>query len=176
MTVEPRIRQVKREIRTLGVVAKRYKDGGSLIIGVVFRGGLYLDGVLKATTHDPDITNTMVEMIKSSPHYPQIRVLILHEALIDEEVRIDPSQLYNEVKRPLILLSDGDFEGEHRPPINVLEVELGGKTVKVIPLGLRGREAEKILMVTTRDGALPEPIRVADLISSALICLDEQKI
>lgn len=176
MSVEPRIRQVKREIRTLGVVAKRCKNGGSLVIGVVFRGGLYLDGVLKATAHDPDITGAMVEMIKSSPHYPQIRVLILHEVLIDEEVRIDPSQLYNEVKRPLILLSDGDFKGEHRAPTEVLEVELGGKTVKVIPLGLRRREAEKILTITTRDGVLPEPIRVAELISSALICLEEQKI
>lgn len=174
MGIEPRIRQVKREIRTLGIVAKRYKDGGSLVIGVVFRGGLYLDGVLKAKAHEPDITSTMIEMIKSSPHYPQIRVLILHEALIDEEVRIDPSQLYNEVKRPLVLLSDGGFMDEHRA--QALEVELGGKTVKVIPLGLRGREAEKILTITTRDGGLPEPIRVADLISSALICLDEQKI
>ncbi len=176
MSVEPRIRQVKREIRTLGVAVKGFKNGGSLIIGVVFRGGLYLDGILKATAHDPDITCTMVEMIKSSPHYPQIRVLILHEQLIDEAVRIDTPHLYNEVKRPLILLSDGDFKGEHRASTEILEVELGGKTVKVLPLGLRRREAEKILTITTRDGGLPEPIRVADLISSALIRLEEQKI
>jgi endonuclease V-like protein UPF0215 family len=55
-------------------------------------------------------------------------------------------------------------------------VELGGKPVTVIPFGLGRREAERILMITTRDDVLPEPIRVAELICSALIGLDEQKV
>lgn len=175
MKTGPRIRQVKREIRTLGVVAKRYKTG-SLAVGVIFRGGLYLDGVIKATANSPDITNTIVEMIKSSPHYPQIRVIIIHEGLI-EEVKVDPSKLYGEVMRPLLLLSDEEFSvKEYKASRGTLEVKLGDKTVNVMPFGLGRREAEKILMITTRNGALPEPIRVAELISSALLAMEKQKV
>lgn len=177
MGIEPRIRQVKREIRTLGLVAKRYKSGGSLAVGVIFRGGLYLDGVIKATVQGPDISNPVAEMIRSSRHYPQIRVIIIHEALIDEGMRVDPSKIYGEAMRPIIYLSDGGLPGDGcMASKGGFEVRLGDKTVNVMPLGLGRREAEKILRITTMDGALPEPIRVAYLISSALLELEEQKV
>jgi hypothetical protein len=80
MTLKSRIRQVKREIRALGIVAKGLRGGGGLAVGVIFRGGLYLDGVIKAKAHGPDITGAVAEMIKASPHYPQIRVLLINEA------------------------------------------------------------------------------------------------
>jgi endonuclease V-like protein UPF0215 family len=175
MTLKSRIRQVKREIRALGIVAKGLRGGGGLAVGVIFRGGLYLDGVIKAKAHGPDITGAVAEMIKASPHYPQIRVLLINEALIDKEARIDPSKLHIDVMRPLILLSERGPD-EWGAPWDASRVELGGKPVTMIPFGLGRREAERILMITTRDDVLPEPIRVAELICSALIGLDEQKV
>ncbi len=178
MRAESRIRQVKREIRALGIAVKKRKDGGSLVVGVVFRGGLYLDGVMKVAAYGPDITSTVAEMVKSSPHHPQIRVLLLSEDLLVEEAKIAPSKLSLEVMRPLILLSSRGFASpyEHNAQREPFEVNLGFKNFHVMTFGLGRREAEGILRMTTRDGVLPEPLRVADMVSSALIGLDEQKV
>ena len=175
MTPRSRIRQVKREIRALGIVSKGLRGGGGLAVGVIFRGGLYLDGVIKAKAHGPDITGALAEVIKASPHYPQIRVLLIHEALIDEGARIDPYKLHMDVMRPLVLLSERGPE-EWGAPRDASRVEIRSKPVTVIPLGLGRREAERIVMITTGDDVLPEPIRVAELICSALMGLDEQKV
>jgi len=48
-----RLRQIKKEIRVIGVAAK-CDAGGITIIGVVFRGNLWLDGVLRTRSVGAD--------------------------------------------------------------------------------------------------------------------------
>jgi endonuclease V-like protein UPF0215 family len=75
-------RVIKPEIRVLGV-----DDGGFVphveglvpIIGVVFRGGYWLDGVLSTEVEVDgfDATNKIAGMIVDSSHFKQLRIIML---------------------------------------------------------------------------------------------------
>ncbi len=75
-----RLRQIKKEIRVLGVAARR-DPGAYTIIGVVYRGSLWLDGVLKTHSKGADITEPIAEMLKRSPHSGQVRVISTQPSL-----------------------------------------------------------------------------------------------
>jgi len=177
-----RIRQVKREIRVLGIAVKPSGDGGRLhVVGVVFRGRRWLDGVMRTTAHELDVTDRLVEMITASPHHPQIRVLLLNDALIESGASIDPHRLSTGASRPVIVLST-----ERRRPAapeapeeaaaqrSVLKREAGPQAV--LSIGLRSRDAARVLEVSTRDGPIPEALRVAGLVASAVAGCPERNV
>lgn len=165
-----RIRRIKREIRVLGIASK---PRGSLqtVVGVVYRGSLWLDGVLAINLRGDEASPTLkvAEMIRGSSHHPQIRVILLHRELL-RGIRIDPYRLHLEVERPVIALSSGGWPERREEAYSIgFEMEIGGERLRVLSIGLRSREAASILKVATREGEkLPEALRVAGLIASAL--------
>lgn len=177
-----RIRQVKGEIRVLGVAVKPSQGGDTLqVVGVVFRGGRWLDGVMKTTAHGLDLTDRLVEMIMASPHHPQVRVLLLHEALIEGGASVDPYRLSMGISRPVIFLSKAGGEPEAwEAPVEVdaqrFELDREAGSQFVLAIGLRRRTATRVLEVSTRDGMIPEALRVADIVSSAVSGCPEQNI
>ena len=73
---------IKPEIRILGVddgVFTPHKKTLALVVGVVFRGGYWLDGVMhtKVEVDGFDSTQKIVSMIVNSPHHKQLRVIML---------------------------------------------------------------------------------------------------
>ena len=70
---------IKREIRILGIDDSALLDEKVMIVGVVFRGGDWIDGVLRSdiTRDGLDATDVICSMIKESKHYGQLRVLML---------------------------------------------------------------------------------------------------
>lgn len=177
-----RIRQVKREIRVLGVAVKPSGDGGHLhVVGVVFRGRHWLDGVMRTTAHELDITDRLVDMIIASPHHPQIRVLLLNDALIEGGASIDPYRLSSGASRPVIVLS----KERRRPKASgapedaaslrsVPDEEVGPQDV--LSIGLRSQEAARVLEASTRDSPIPEALRVAGLVASAVADCPERNV
>lgn len=169
-----RIRQVKKEIRVLGIAAKSSNRGKNLnIIGVIYRGGLWLDGVLRTTTLGPDITNAAVETITKSSHLYQIRVIILHNDLIEKGALINPCKLAKATSKPVITLSAAEDQNQNIEKCNDLVVrrfnkELGGKIQKVFSVGLSSNDATKILKISMGARAIPEALRVAELIAQTL--------
>jgi endonuclease V-like protein UPF0215 family len=154
-----RLRQIKKEIRVIGVAA-RYDPLGITIIGVVFRGSLWLDGVLKTHSVGADITETIAEMIKRSHHYGQVRVIILSRVSLPMEAKISTNNLSVIVGRPVIVLG-----GEEEP---IYTWRNRGEQVVFSSTGLSRWSAEGILKASTRKGVTPEALRVATLTLSAL--------
>ena len=82
--MEPKkFRVIKPEIRILGVDDGRFvphTKGEVIVVGVVFRGGCSLDGVMH--THVAidgfDATEQLASMINSSPHCKQLRLIMLN--------------------------------------------------------------------------------------------------
>ena len=69
-----RLREIKREIRVLGLASYCNPDTGTHeIVCVIFRGKHWLDEVLKTSSDDPSITREVAETIRRSNHHPQIR-------------------------------------------------------------------------------------------------------
>jgi len=65
---------IKREIRILGIddgYFDRNKDKYTIIVGVIMRGSLQIDGVLsnKIEIDGFDINDRIIEMIKRTKHY-----------------------------------------------------------------------------------------------------------
>jgi len=167
------IRQVKGEIRVLGIAVKPSRSGDLLnVVGVVFRGRRWLDGVMKATAQDPDVTDRLVEMIASSPHQPQIRVLLVDDSLVEGGAVIDAHRLSEKASRPVIRLTaekgapPSEADAEASSQRFVLEREAGSRSV--LSIGLRSRDAARVLEVSTREGLVPEALRVAGLVASAV--------
>jgi len=154
-----RLRQIKKEIRVIGVAAK-CDAGGITIIGVVFRGSLWLDGVLKTRSVGADITEPIAEMLRRSPHSGQVRVILLTRASLPVEAKISKDKLSVKVGKPVIFLGDGD------EPIYTWRN--GDKQVVFSAAGLSRWSAESVLKASTREGVTPEAFRVADLILSSL--------
>lgn len=177
-----KIRQVKREIRVLGIAVKPSRGGDHLhVVGVVFRGGRWLDGVLRTTAQGPDITDRLVEMITASPHHPQIRVILLYSALIEGGASVDPCGLSAGTSRPVVALSTNEAgpaapEAPMDGAVQRFEMKRERGSISVLSVGLQSRDAARVLEVSTREGVMPEALRVAGLVASAVAGCPEQNI
>jgi endonuclease V-like protein UPF0215 family len=158
MTPE-RLRQIKKEIRVLGVAARR-SSGGYNIIGIVYRGSLWLDGVMRIRSVEKDITDPIVEMLTSSPHYGQVRVILLSRENLPLDISVSTEELSTKTERPIIFL--GNSIGK-KFIWRSDEEELSFSSV-----GLSRWSAESVLRKTTRHGVTPEALRLAALTLSAL--------
>ncbi len=193
-------RSVKREIRVLGI-----DDGGFLphakgmvdVVGVVFRGGYWLDGVMrtKVEADGTDATEKIASMIKGSPHHDQIRVVMLDGVTFAGFNVVDVKELSEKVRLPVIAVTreKPDFEDIKKALENLPErekrwkaMENAGKIVEVHTQGTEGsvwmqiagiseKVAEKILKSTSTRSNLPEALRVAHIIASGL-CSFERKV
>jgi len=163
-----RIRQVKKEIRVLGVAAAVH-DGSTRVVGVVFRGARWLDGVLSATSKDADLTRMIVEMINGSPHRKQVRVMMFQAEMIPKGVKIDTIKISSETSKPVIILGAKGLGGVQADPnTGYFTWGKGADAAEVTYMRLSERDAEAVLRVSTRAGSTPEALRVASLILGAL--------
>ncbi|MFB0558731.1 MAG: DUF99 family protein [Candidatus Bathyarchaeia archaeon] len=164
-----RLRQVKREIRVLGIAVRR-ANGDKIfhVVGVVFRGRLWLDGVMRTIADGPDVTKEAVEMVVRSPHHPQIRVILLDRDLIGEGATIQPRELSSGTSRPVIAVN---FEEADRQPeeglAHRITIERKGAPIPVLLVGLDRGVAIGVIKMASRENAAPEALRVAGIVASA---------
>ena len=103
-------RDVKKEIRILGVDDSpfdKFKDKKTALIGVVFRGGIYLEGVLKKEVEvdGDDATSGIIEMVKSTRHRGHLRVLMLSGITFGGLNIVDIENLNRETALPVIIVT-----------------------------------------------------------------------
>jgi hypothetical protein len=188
-----RFRTVKREIRVLGIddgVFIPQKRGKALIVGVVYRGGLWLDGVMhtQIQVDGLDATEKIASMIVNSPHHPQLRVIMLNGLTFAGFNIVDIKKLYKKTGLPVIAIS------REKPNLNEIKkalenlpykdkrlkaMENAGKMIEVSVKGSEGKiyvqiagiaekDALKIIRVTSTRSHIPEALRVAHIIASGL--------
>ena len=146
-----RLREIKREIRVLGLASYSNPDTGiHETVGVIFRGKQWLDGVLKTSSGDLSITMEVAETIRRSNHHPQIRVILLNDG-----AEIDPHRLSRETGKPVIAL------GFQATPQN------SQNPTPPITVGIDKETAIRILEITSRTGVYPEALRVAGLLAES---------
>jgi uncharacterized protein len=162
-----------------------------MIVGVVFRGGNWMDGVLRSdiTKDGIDATDVICNMISKSRHYCQIRVVMLDGITYGGFNVVDIERLYRETGIPVIVVmrSRPDFhkirsaleyfsDGEERWII----IERAGKIEEIAGEKERGPvyiqkkgiglvSAEKIIRLTSIRSNIPEPLRIAHLIATGII-------
>ncbi|MBI2542559.1 MAG: DUF99 family protein, partial [Candidatus Aenigmarchaeota archaeon] len=99
----------KSEIRILGFDDSPFKrnDEKVLVVGVIYRGGSFLDVVLKTdvAVDGLDATEKLIELINSSRHKPQLKVLMFDGIAFGGFNIIDIKQLNKKIHLPIIVIN-----------------------------------------------------------------------
>jgi len=187
---------IKPEIRVLGVddgAFTPHVKGQVPVIGVVFRGGYWLDGVMhtKIAVDGFDATREISSMITSSPHYKQLRVIMLNGVTFAGFNIVDVKALHVATKLPVITVTreKPDFADIHKALQNLPNseerweailsagepVEVSTRSAKATvymqTVGVSKEDAQKILRLTSTRSNIPEALRVAHLIASGISSL-----
>jgi endonuclease V-like protein UPF0215 family len=193
-----KFRAVKPEIRVLGVddgVFTPHSNELVDVVGVVYRGGYWLDGFMHTQVHvdGMDATEKLAEMITNSPHYHQLRVVMLNGVTLAGFNVVDIGELYKRVKVPVVAVTRDkpDFDDIKKALQNLpksLErwkaIEKAGKIMKVRTregeepvyvhvAGISEEDAKRILRSTSTRSNIPEALRVAHIIASGLALTKE---
>lgn len=189
-------RVIKPEIRVLGVDDGPFiphTKGQVPVIGVVFRGGYWLDGVLhtKIAVDGFDATEKITAMITSSPHYKQLRVIMLNGVTFAGFNIVDVKALNAATKLPVITVTreKPDFAKIHKALKNLsksqerwntilnagepfeMPTRRGKKKIYMQVAGISRDDAQKILRLTSTRSNIPEALRVAHLIASGIVSI-----
>jgi len=180
---------IKPEIRILGIDDSALFYEKVMIVGAIFRGGDWIDGVLRSeiTKDGLDATEVICKMITKSKHHGQIRVVILDGITYGGFNVVDIQILYRETGIPVIVVmrSYPDFE-KIRSALKYFPdreerwmiIKRAGKIEKISgeknPIyiqraGIGLETVKKILRLTSIRSNIPEPLRVAHLIATGII-------
>jgi endonuclease V-like protein UPF0215 family len=195
-----KFRQIKPEIRILGIDDSVFiprTKGKADIVGVVYRGGQWLDGIMRTQIEIDglDATEKMAMMIKNSPHYKQIRVIMLDGITFAGFNIVNIKELFQKTGLPVITVTreKPNFEDIKKALKNLPDYEKrweamknaggifkvqtreGEEPVHIGVAGISESDAEKILKKTSTRSNIPEALRVAHIIASGLAQPKEKK-
>jgi len=182
---------MKKQIRLLGIDDSpfTFTDKYATIIGVVMRGGNYLECVIKSqvSIDGDDATNTCKSIIKNSRHRKQLKAMLLDGIALGGFNVVDIDDVYNSTNLPAITITRDkpDFnkienalkkyfiDWEKRLELikngEIHEVKTSYNPIYVKCSGIDIEEAKEIIKISTIRGVIPEPIRVAHIIASGII-------
>ncbi|MDI6807310.1 MAG: DUF99 family protein [Candidatus Aenigmarchaeota archaeon] len=183
---------LKNEIRILGfddaAFLPRSKDLVP-VIGLIYRGGKFPDGALRTDVKvdGKDASEKIIKLINSSRHKQQLRVIMFDGITLAGFNVVDIKKIYEKTGLPVIVINRklpnlervrkalmrfDDFEQRWRyiqnaGKLKVCEVR-GGK-VYYQAIGLSDEETEEIINLSSTRSYIPEPLRVAHLIATAVV-------
>lgn len=186
-----RFREIKSEIRILGIDDCPFnpsRRGKVPLLGVVFRGGLWLDGAMRTEVEidGRDSTDKIVEMIRSSTHYKQLRVIMIDSITVAGFNVVDLQRLHQETRLPVIAITrEKPNEEEVKAALknlpdweerwriiekagNINEIQVRGTKLYAHTAGMALEDAEEIVRVSSTRANFPEPLRVAHLLAQGL--------
>lgn len=139
---------------------------GVAVVGVVFRGSLWLDGafvsILK-NAREPE--RDLAQAIKNCKQYSQLHALILSKEKNTRRNHINDRELYRRIKLPVITV----HRTRPRKIRNMFQIQAGREQILVGLVGITPERAQEIFEVTrTAKRWIPEPLRVAELIASSI--------
>ena len=175
-------------IRVIGIddgPFARDHRGDVLTVGVIYRGGDRLEGVLstKVRRDGRNATDRLVAMITGSRFHPQLHYVMLDGIALAGFNVVDIQRLWQETGLPVLVISrtrpnpeavrsallEHIPNGEARWRL----VQCAGEVHEVEGLfcqtaGLNATEAGALIRLTRRHGKLPEPIRTAHLVAAGV--------
>ncbi len=178
---------MKKEIRVIGIddaPFDKFKKSDVLVVGTIFRGGSWCDGVLSTSIRvdGNNSTKKIIEMINKCKFKPQLQCIFLDGIAMGGFNIIDVKKLNKETKLPVIVIirKMPDFnkikkilvklkkEGKFKLPEKAGKVYNVGK-IYIQVSGIDLKEAKEILNIVCTRSLIPEAIRVAHLIAAGIV-------
>lgn len=181
---------IKKEIRVIGIDDSPFnkKDRKCLVIGTIFRGGNYIDGVVSCSVDvDGDnSTETLAAMINKTRHKGQLNCIMINGIAVGGFNIVDIQQLSRKTKLPVIVvvrkmpsfkeissalrrINSGSKMKAIKKAGEVHSVKIKEKRVYFQIAGISAAKAAEIIRVTSTHSLIPEPIRVAHLIAGGIV-------
>lgn len=179
--------RIKDEVRILGLDDGPFRrtDRDVLVVGTVFRGGRWVDGIMstRVLVDGLDSTGRIAELVLSC-RFKDLRIIMLDGLAFGGFNLVDIHRLSEETQLPVIAVVRDmpDFKEIKNALKNLPEsdyrwslIEKAGKPIKVETkpgkfihiqyAGIIEEQAVEIVKLSATRSMLPEPIRVAHLIA-----------
>lgn len=183
---------IKEEIRIIGFDDAPFRKGERKmlpVVGVIYRGGKIFDGMLflKVKIDGNDATEKMAKIVNSSRHKKQLKVIMTDGITVGGFNVIDLRELNEKTNLPVIAINRKypnikevknalkkfeDFKERWKKVKNagrIKKCKIKDKFIYYQVKGISSEEAEEIIRISCTRGFIPEPLRVAHLIASALM-------
>lgn len=165
--------------------AGRGRGGQVLVVGAIYRGGEFLDGMVTARVRRDgrDSTDKLVRALTGSRYFPQLHYLMLDGIAFGGFNVVDIARLHGQTGLPVLVVV------RHEPDLDAVRSALGRlrgaasrlalidaagepepcRGLYVQRAGLGAEEAEALLDLTCTRSKLPEPLRAAHIVAGALV-------
>ena len=184
---------IKPEIRVVGIddgPFEPHAGGTVLLVGAIFRGGYWLEGVLNARVQKDglDATQRIIEMINKSRHKGQLRVAMMEGVTVAGFNVVDIQEVFKRTGLPVIVASRKrpdmakvkkalkNLPGWRRRwmmlrsagKIYQVKIRSDTKPLYIQVAGISRSDAERVVKLTCTRALIPEPLRVAHLIATGV--------
>ena len=177
-------KKLKKEARAIGIDDAPFIKGSKkkvLVLGVIYRGGNYLDGLVscKAEIDGEDSTEKIAEIINKSKFKSQLQTIFLKGITVGGFNVIDVFELSKKTELPIIIVMT-DYKKIYSA-LKTINQENKIKLIRNIPKPLKiGKiyaqyintnlaKTKEWLKITCTHSFVPEPIRVAHIIAKGII-------
>jgi endonuclease V-like protein UPF0215 family len=181
---------MKQQIRLLGIDDSpfSFNEKYTNVIGVIMRGGEYLEGVIQkqVSVDGDDATFVCIGMIKNTRHKKQLRAVLLDGVSLGGFNVVDIKEICDSTNLPVITitrdkpdfkkikiaLKKNFYDWEKRFNImksgKIHKIETKHNPIYVKCCGIEISDTKEIIKLSTIRGVVPEPIRVAHIIASGI--------
>jgi len=186
-----RFKVIKKEIRILAWDDGPFEfksKGKDILIGVIFRGGQFIDGMLKTEIEidGKDATDKIIEKTLKTRH-KDLRVMMLDGITFAGFNTVDIKEIYEKTKLPVIVINrkkpnlEKFIETIKRMPNAEKRLEsvknagpiyytsIKNKRICFQCYGIEKEVAEEIIKTTSTMSLIPEPLRAAHLIANGFV-------
>jgi len=171
---------LKKETRLLGLSGTT-TGHRTILVGVVFRGALWLDGVVSSSLdrteqgYDLEISRA----IQGSKQYSQLHAVIVSRRLSGNR-KISMHDLAMRLRLPVIVLGKSNYRSRtgRLRALKSFGIVVSGKHLRVSAIGIDKSGVEKLYRIgCTLGSTIPESVRVADLLAAQLrhVSLNQQQ-
>ena len=184
-------RSIKKEIRILAWDDGPFEfksKGKDILIGVIFRGGQFLDGLLKTEVEidGEDATEKIIEKILKTKH-KDLRVVMLDGITVAGFNTVNIKEIHDETSLPVIVVNREKpnlekfietLKNMSNPEKRLKAVKDAGpiysmsvknKRIYFQSYGIKKDDVEEIIKTTSTMSLIPEPLRVAHLIANGFV-------
>ena len=187
MTIIQTKMKFKKEMRVIGIddsPFNKFKDKEVLVIGVIMRGGLWVDGTVSSQVKvdGNDATNVIADMINKCRFKPQLQCIFLNGIAVAGFNVVDIKELNKKTKISVIVVirSSPNIENIKKTLIKIKQrkkiklIEKAGRVMKIGKIfvqlaGIDLEKAEKILKIACTRSLIPEPLRLAHIIAAGIV-------
>lgn len=181
---------MKPQARVLGIddAPFRFGDAETEVVGVVVRAPSYVEGVMMThvAVDGRDATAHLAAMIARSRYRDNLALVLLDGAALGGFNVVDIGALHEETGVPVATVTRDEpdaaaiekalrarfSDAEERLAVlrrqRIVKVATGHKPVYVSCAGLAAPEVGEAIRLCTVRGAIPEPIRIAHIVATAI--------